>query len=202
MDAKINSICEAACGCDAENNAKSYISLSYKVLNQETQAVTTKNEIALDNPVFSIKKLDNLIQASLRFSYPMDGDLRLLWNIIKTYEDNLSNEENLTQLPVLVLTIIPKEFDGAYFISAECPLHYFLEAQSIGEQANTISFLFDAESFMFYESDDIDNEQIETEVERESYERARIEEAARQKQLEREKYAEERNERIRNRHEY
>ena len=203
LNININNICDAACGCNAENNTKSYISLSYKILNQKDHTVITKNEIALDKPIFFIKKIDNLIQTSLRFPHPMDSDLRLLWNIVKTYENAFTNEVlDTTSLPILVLTVIPKEFEGSYFISAEFPLHYFLESESIGEQVNTVSFLFDAENFVFYESDDIDSEQIESEVEREIYERDRIEEVAKQKRLEREKYMEKRNERIRNRHGY
>lgn len=185
----IQDINVAACGLNEDGSSMSTISLAYKILNVDGSLLKTQNELFSDRANISFERVEGIIKVLLKFSSPLDYDLRILWNIINAYNSAAKKYiQTDIAIPILSLTVVPKSLNGRFFISAISPMFCCLQANNLGAQVDTICLFFDAQSFEYYETDEIDEKQIQSEVDREKLEQERIEAIDEQKKIEREEF--------------
>ena len=194
---KFNDVYNAIEGYDENQSPLSITSLSLKVYKKDMNIFVSTNEIATENAIIRLKPVENNMQVSLHFSSHLDSDLRLMWTLFKSYEAMLNSlTENSNDIPLLTLSIVPKKYNGEYFASAKVPLYCNLQSSAPGLQVDTISLVFNADDFGIYKTDEIDLNQLTSEVEREIMNEEYLEQVEEQKRLEREDYLERRNDMI------
>ena len=194
-------IYEESIGLDTEGKAKSSVSLLHQIYNKLEDRLDTKNEYSLCNPEVALNNTEVVTEIQLIFNSPSDSDLKIIWTMIQMLnQDALTDAQtNENNYHILVLNIVPNKYNGQYFIAASTPLFVSVKSLAPNEKANIISFVFKNEDVMFYETDDIDIAEIESEVKREMLEEQRLEEVAERKRQEREEFYENRNKTIRDR---
>lgn len=189
----INEIYNETIGSDENGVAKSFVSLSYKTFNENTNEIFVKNEHSMHKPVVNITSAEGITQILLQFPAAVDSDMRIAWNITQKYLSDISDTNyNEIDIPVLVLNIIPVSLNGQYYITATTPLFQFVCSDSPLSPVNSICFIFKDEDVVFYETDEISMDQIQGEIEREMNERERMEAVAERKNAEREAFLEKR----------
>lgn len=198
----LNDIINETIGLDADNNAKAYVSVAYKVLCITKNEVTTRMEHSSERAQVNIEACANATNILMCFSAPGDSDMRIFWRTLQFCADAAAAESSEDVLHFVVVTIIPKKFEGHYYICATNPLLYAAQAPAPNEKANVISLFFDDEDVEFFESDEIDIDEIDGEIEREFAEAQRLEQMAEEKRLEKEANEERRNRLIQERRKY
>lgn len=192
----INEILEEAVGANNEGEPKSIVSISHKFYNSLTETLVTKNEYSLQKPIVDVVQTGDITQIQLSFDIFSENDLRIMWNIIqKCNEDMEKNADTATanEYHLIIVTIVPQKFGGREFIVASAPLFVALQADNPGEKATTLNMVFQNDDVEFFETDEINEAQIASEVAREIAEQERIEELAEKKRQEREEFLERRN---------
>ena len=196
----LQEIFNAACGANEENEPKSIVSLSILLYNEANDSFVTKCESVAQKPIVSITPVGDVSHITLLFPSPFDTDLKVFWSTIQLYEKEVDNTPtDANEFPLLMVNIIPSEFNGNCYISAILPLYCALQAPTTGSQADTIGLFFESDNVSFYETDDVDGNKIQSEVDRELAEEERQEEMAEKKRLEREELINKRNTRFQDR---
>ena len=199
---ELKDIINETIGLDSENNAKAYVSLAYKVLRISNNEVITKMEHASERAQVNIEAIPCATNILISFSTPGDSDMRIFWHAIQLCQDAAAAELSEDEFHFIAVTIVPKKFNGSHYICATSPLLYSVQAPAPNEKANVISLIFDDEDIEFFETDEIDIDEIDGEVEREFAETQRLELMAEEKRLEKEASEARRNRLIQERRKY
>lgn len=157
---EINSVKDlilAASGLDKHGLPKSQIGLTDETwyINGDSKI---NDEFSSNAPTVNIFKSSGYVQVDLDFRSKSSVDLRLCWKFISKYTDpsNSVNDEK-DEVPNMVLSIIPTEFDGEYYMLCINPIFTTLQpADSSGEPC-VIRMVFTEDNFLCYTSKE-DNE--------------------------------------------
>jgi hypothetical protein len=116
--------------------------------------VTTVVEDSYNNPVVNIFKHAGYVQVDLDFGSKFDVNLKLCWNILENFcEAANSVDDEATEIPTIVLTIIPNEFEGKYYMLGVNPIFHTLQPKNPSGEPTVIRLVFNEEDFMFYEAE-------------------------------------------------
>ena len=148
-------IIRAACGLDENGETKSVVRVEAKILSLSGEGSEEPvSDMTLDNPCVNIHKSFRYTMVDLEFSDSADEEYAKLTNMLKDFtvpERSMDLEEDL--IPALVLTILPKEFEGEYFI---CGMHgtWCLMPSAPDRPVDTVRFLFENELIHTFKLDD------------------------------------------------
>lgn len=156
--------------CDKDNTG---VSLTAIVADCDTINVKTGEEkqiisVTLQKPTISIERHGNYIQLDFNFISALDNDLKMFWTALELYGKTVSDVNTIAAETGIVatgsITLVPTQFNGKYFAVAVNPIFWALTCSEIGESANVIRVLVDADSFEIYENKEIDMAALEKEV--------------------------------------
>ena len=168
----LNEIINESCGKNAQDKPKSALTFDCSMwpvnaneLSQpEPRMVGTRSAY---KPVIEIEKHGEFIQVDLIFQSYLDADLKIIWNLFEKYGDLLNEiSDESTEVPAATLTITPVIYDGKYYILCISPLFWTLQPEKPGGQANVIRILFHEDDFGVFESEGVDIDAIDREIER------------------------------------
>lgn len=193
----IDEIIKAATGKDANNKPNAAITISndaYALDNESTRAISSHSS---HKAIINITKIKEHVMVDLVFPSELDPDLKLAWHSLETYEKMIQDlDDDSTEVPFLSLTIVPLIYQSSYYICGFTPFCWTLQPQKPGGSINTIRIVFEVSDFCLYETDEINMEEIEAEVNRKiAAEENQINEMERIEE-ERRTYEEQRNERM------
>lgn len=139
-------IFKAACGMNEEQESNSIIRVETKLLHlADGGSEEALSDLTLDGPCVNIHRSLRFTMIDLEFDNNDDPDYLHLASMLKDftgYEQSMDVEND--RIPALVLTIMPKELDGEYFI---CGMHgaWCLMPSTPEGPADTVRFIFDNE---------------------------------------------------------
>lgn len=152
------------------------ISLTAIVADCDTVNVKTGEEkqiisVTLQKPVISVERHGNYIQLDFTFISALDNDLKMFWTALELYGKTVSDVNPIAEQTGTVatgsITLVPTQFNGKYFAVAVNPIFWSLTCSEVGEAANVIRVLVEADSFEVYENKEIDMAAIKKEVDAE-----------------------------------
>jgi len=168
---KENEVIRASCGMNEERESNSIIRVETKILHLvDGGSEEPLSNLTLDAPIVNIHRSFRYTMIDLQFDSESDPDLIRLSKMLRNLsvsEQSMDVEKD--HIPTLVVTVMPKAFDGEYFI---CGMHgiWCLMPSETGRSADTVRFIFDNELVHVFrinsdalESDDEEGENDETE---------------------------------------
>ena len=143
-------VLDACCGEDSGSVPKGIISVKMSIFNSETMEESVVDEIVLDTPVIAISRSAVFTMVDVMFDRPDDYDLVNLIGRLNGFNGKYLNGRDLTKIGAVIVTIVPKEYVGEYFVvgmyGAWC-----LQPSKAGEVADSIRFIFENEYFTVFE---------------------------------------------------
>ena len=143
---KEKEIIRAACGINEEQESNSIIRVEIKILHLlEGGSKEPLSDLTLDGPVVNIHRSFRYTMIDLQFDSENDQDFILLSEMLRDFtgtEQSMDVEKD--RIPALVVTVMPKAYDGEYFI---CGMHgiWCLMPSGTGQFMDTLRFIFDNE---------------------------------------------------------
>ena len=148
-------IIKAACGLDENGEPRSVVRMEAKILHLSGEgSEETLSEMTLDDPCVNIHRSFRYTMVDLEFG---DSKNEEYTRSVKMLKESTSPEQSMDlendRVPTLVLTVVPKEFDGEYFI---CGMHgtWCLMPSVPDQPADTVRFLFENELIHTFKLDD------------------------------------------------
>lgn len=164
-------IMELACGRDNEGMNNSVIKVSLSKLNVSTEDEQLIHEVTLDGPVVNIFRGYRLSHVDITFPSSKDFDLLNLNNELNNFT-NIQNslDEEAEVIPAIILTIMPKEYEGEYFITGLHGDWCLMPLESDGD-VSTIRFIFENPLLHVYRLNDtdVDYDELENELMLQAY---------------------------------
>jgi hypothetical protein len=193
----VQRIVSECCGKDDSGMPKAAITVSSEMWSTISNASRSIAQQSSNKPTVQIYKHFEFVQIDLKFMSYVDNDLKVLWNTLEKYGTALNSIDGACkEVPFLSLTIVPLIEQGSYYIICTNPVFWALQPERPGQYANTIRLYFRSEDMGFYESDDIDMNEIEASAQRAIQQREMTEKSIADKQEERAQYEEQKNARI------
>lgn len=191
----INDVYEEMIGRNDDGTTKSIVSVAHNFYKANEQSVDTHNDYSSDAAEVSVIQTDSLTQIKLKFDHTSFNDLRIMWNIIQNCINEIDQAplEDEDDFHFIAVTFIPKAFNGTQFVTASNPLFVNAVASNPNDEADSICMVFNSDNVVFYETDEIDYAEIESEVDREISEEERLEMITEEKRREKEELEERRN---------
>ena len=144
-----NDILKACCGVDELGAGKASVGLFHEVWNKDTNIKPqTVNNYNIQGPEIQINDLGDFWQVNIKFKTELDSKLQILWryiNNVNEYNQKFDYENRKEEIPVLVMNISPNEYNGEYYLLGINPIMIFPTADTLGDKALTISFIFDSD---------------------------------------------------------
>ena len=173
-------------GVDEDNRPKATVAVSLTMENvlEDTSRVVVQSACATA-PV-TINSRHRFIEVDMTFASPTANELKLIYSHLERYGDLLNKQEpDDDEIPSFKFYIVPVSSLGSCFISAVEPVFWALTSNKPGEVPNQVRILFDAEYVDFYETDEVDLEDIDAEAQRIMHEKAETYKQAEERERER-----------------
>nr|WP_297768203.1 hypothetical protein [uncultured Butyrivibrio sp.] len=130
---------EAACGRDDYGDNRALVRVQLGFINRETLEETVEDYVDMDNPVVEIHQNSKLTLVNLMFGDLEDPDFVLVSDMIRRFQVMDTSIDDVAA-PMMSLTIMPKEADGAY-VHGVCGIGV-LQPSEDGVDNEMISFVF------------------------------------------------------------
>lgn len=174
-------------GVGENKEPKSGLSVSEQFLDATDELKTLKEHV-FTNSVLNVILNGDYIVFDLMFPPTARAEQRVLWNYLERFGENQNKCYGKEDSPVLSFTVLPLKFSGKYFYTLINPIYWSLQPSAPGGDNDTIRLLFEDEALNIFESEGIDEKEIDFELEKEEYENQRLEEIEKRKQEEHEEY--------------
>ena len=166
-DAILDVVIRGICGTDDNGEPMAGVSvLCGTTKNGKDLEILASAET--DVPVLDIKRYGDGVRVDMDYPSSLDPGLREMYNIFEMFAEKADELiENENEDAVLIVTIVPKAFDGRYYVAGLNPKFWCLQSTNTGGTANVIRAVFDAEAFLFYENENAETDaaEIMTDVE-------------------------------------
>lgn len=151
---KIKDLILESSGKDERGFPKSGIGLFYERWKEDGTAKSEK-EVLTESPVVNIFQTEFYTQVDLVFSTTLDVDLRMAWDLLQGYAaPENSYDEDSDSIPAILLTIVPKKYEGKYHFLGTQPVMFTLQPENVAMQPTIIRIIFDNENFIAIDSTD------------------------------------------------
>lgn len=168
----------ASSGRDEENgfpNASCNLYLDiYHTDGTEPESI---GQLAMVSPTVEIFRHADTSMVTLQFPTKFDGELSSAYNMLESFaEAKNSMADDIKDIPMVRLVVIPAKWDGRYYILASNPLMWTLCPTGLDGEPNALRFAFADEDICAYdggeEADELadalgaedDNESFETHI--------------------------------------
>lgn len=190
-------IIKCICGMDDNGNANAAITLSTANLNLDTDEIQNEKILSIHEPVINIESRHEFLQIDIVFRTYANPNLHSLWTSLEDYGESIDTQQGFGDTePVATLTIVPLRLNGEYYAVAMSPILWVLQPNKPGKQANSIRMLFKMCDFSIYKTDQINVDDIKSDVDREISTNDYMQAIALKQEQEREEYTNKRNEMI------
>lgn len=162
---------EMACG-QKDNAPKSMLSLSTYTISEEDMEDVSKDLVAynfmssvLDLKLIYNRQMDHYyIKAEVNYKKNYNNEINLFWKIVREYIE--SDNENKA-LSLLILPISELESSSPIMMELIDPVYAFIESETPGTIASTVSVIFNIDSTIIHEqiNELINIKQLNDEVE-------------------------------------
>ncbi len=143
----------ASSGRDEYGVGKALIRLETKVVKKSGEEEILR-ETFVDYPEIILFRSGKFVMADIKFGDSLNVDfVSMRAQLCEFMDPKYSADEEDGILPVAVLTIMPKEYMGEYFISGMHPAWSFISSKVDGAN-DTIRFIFNDEDISSYEVDE------------------------------------------------
>lgn len=164
---QVKEIIEMINGKDKNGKAKSAITLESFFVHLDKTTKST-GSISCHRPIVTIKRRGKYIQVDLEFLSMLDNDLKMMWGLLENHGKKVEEiTKESVEIPIIALTLVPLETDCRYYAVATNPVFWALQPVKPGYEAKVLCLLFEDVNVQFYETEGLDMEMIDEEVERE-----------------------------------
>lgn len=154
-------------GLNNKGEAKCGITMDVSFWSMQSDDIKDYKQFTLFKPEVQIQRRGEHIQIDLIFLTSLDKDLQTYWKTIEEYGQLLEDlPEDAIEIPYFSLTIVPDEWDWAFYAVAMAPIFWSLLPKTPGGDTVIIRMLFKAENIGFYENENMNMEEVEAEAER------------------------------------
>ena len=139
-------ILKAACGVDEEQESNSIVKVEAKILHfEEDGSEEPVSDVTLDGPCVNLHRGYRYTMIDLQFDEDNDPDFIRLSDMLRDFTvPEQSMDAGNDRIPAIVLTVMPKVYDGEYFI---CGMYgaWCLMPSEEGGSSDTVRFIFENE---------------------------------------------------------
>lgn len=179
-------IIKASEGKDENGMPKSSFSLIEQLMSASDEVKTLKEHVFVDAEIKVVLNGDYLM-VDLIFS-ASSAELRTLWNHLENFGNQQNKYFDKDEDPILEFLVVPLALSGKYYYSLINPICWTMQPSYFNGHINTIRLLFEKRGLNFFESDGVDEKEIDAEIEKEEYEKERLIETEKRKQEEHDEY--------------
>lgn len=157
-------ILEAACGKDERGLSKTDLLLENKLIKGKDEPILV-DEVVINTASLNIFRNGRYVVVDVIFPTYIALELRDMWNSLQRFgQAKNSYDEESETLPLSVLTIVPEELNGEYYMVAVAPLFWALQNENPEDKyPSMIRMVFENEDFLFYSSEADEEKQKEDE---------------------------------------
>lgn len=139
-------------GVDEMNMPKSFVGIYHEIWNSEgkTQQVSENTFYKPDVEIFLHLKY---LQIDFKFKSSTDQDLAVMWRVLENYckSENSGDSEN-GEYPLLTVNIVPKKYNGKYYLLATNPIIHTLQPNTVNSEPTVIRMVFADGDFTFFQT--------------------------------------------------
>ncbi len=176
----------ACCGGPEDGHPKTMTTLFNEIWLTDGTKINV-DSIHIDKPELKIFKHDSYVQVDFIYEAEGDQDLYYQWKFLEDFakpENSVAyseeemligtyitdeGEEKPIELPTLVVNIVPRKYNGRYFLFGTNPIFTCLQPLAPDEDGWVIRMVFEEDQFFFLEAseDELNIADIEKEVDAE-----------------------------------
>ena len=157
--------CQGETADGVPNSGTAYV---LEMVNPFLDTHRTIMERASVSPVLSISSRDDYIELCYTFKNPKDPDMRAMWDTLEEYGKRANDTKNdSVEIPFLIFVAVPYAAYGTYYMTIESPISWGLTSSDPDSMPNQVRILFEMDSISFYETDDINMDDLVGDVIRE-----------------------------------
>lgn len=141
-------------GVDEANMPKSFVGIFHEVWNAEGMSRQI-SENTFYKPEVELFLHMKYLQIDFKFKSPNDQDLAIMWRILEDYckSENSGDNEN-GEYPLLTINIVPKKYNGKYYLLASNPIIHTLQPNTVKSEPTVIRMVFADEDFSFFQTEE------------------------------------------------
>lgn len=141
-------------GLDETGMPKAFIGIFHEVWNADG-AARTVSENTFFKPGIEIFLHMKYLQIDFKFKTAKDETLAMMWQVLEDYcKSENSGDEVTGEYPLLTVSIVPKKYNGKYYMLAHNPVIHTLQPNTVNSEPTVIRMVFDDENFMFFQTPD------------------------------------------------
>ena len=144
-------------GVDEMNMPKSFVGIFHEVWNSEgkTQQVSENTFYKPEVKIFLHLKY---LQIDFKFKSPTDQDLTIMWSVLENYcKSENSGDREKGEYPLLTVNIVPKKYNGKYYLLATNPIIHTLQPNTVNNEPTVIRMVFTDDDFTFFQTEEADD---------------------------------------------
>jgi hypothetical protein len=118
--------------------------------------------MTLYEPILSVNARQNFLELTLTFPKADSSNLKVLWSHLENYRE-LEAQQSITdsELILFSLVLVPIGGLGTSYMIATNPIIWYVQPSTLGGELNQIRLLLHAEDLRFYQTDEIDLEEVD-----------------------------------------
>lgn len=158
-------------GTTEDGTPKASVAVMLQMLNPETDDGRMMAQQAMYQPIVTVHPRLEYIEIHLNFPTATDSNMKVMYANLEKFGkmmDELAADS--IEYPLMTFTFVPIVGLGCYYMTAVQPIFWALQPETPNGPITQIKMLFKSENIMFYQTDDIDLNEIEGEIIREETE--------------------------------
>lgn len=143
-------------GIDEANMPKSFVGIFHEIWNADGK-VRQVSENTFFKPEVQIFLHLKYLQIDFKFKSPTDQDLAIMWRVLENYcKSENSGDSESGKYPLLTVNIVPKKYNGKYYLLATNPIIHTLQPNTVNSEPTVIRMVFADEDFDFFQTEETD----------------------------------------------
>jgi hypothetical protein len=138
------------------------IAMTLEKYNPDNNRYTSIAQMTLYEPILSVNARQNFLELTLTFPKADSSNLKVLWSHLENYRE-LEAQQSITdsELILFSLVLVPIGGLGTSYMIATNPIIWYVQPSTLGGELNQIRLLLHAEDLRFYQTDEIDLEEVD-----------------------------------------
>lgn len=139
-------------GLDEQGMPKSFVGIFHEIWDVDG-VVKTISENTFFKPDIEIFLHMKYLQIDFKFKNAKDEALAMMWHVLEEYcKSENSGDETKGEYPLLTVNVVPKKYNGKYYMLAHNPVIHTLQPNNVNSEPTVIRMVFDDENFMFFQT--------------------------------------------------
>lgn len=154
---------QAISGVNEDGHGKCVVSLQAQRQDADGNVKNTDDELVIEKPVVQMfKQAGGYVLVDFVFDSVDDIELKEMYSYIQRFfQASNSTNDDETDFPLLLITLVPEEYKGKYFAVGINPVFYSLTPDDVKGEPTTIRLVFVTQvdddlvpNFLFLQSDE------------------------------------------------